>query len=209
MGGIAGITTASTTIINSYNEGEVIAQSTNTAEGKRIGGIAGSSNGKIINCLNKGTLKSLYACERMGGIAGFNSGTNAIMANCYNTGSIIIEDGNGGMIGGLVGRNNSGATIKNCYSTGTYTYPRIGYLGGINGYNYSPSAINNSYYLNITASKAYNGSSANVVNCTSKTEAEMKDDSFITLLDTDNEQSVWTKDSNNINNGYPILKWQL
>ena len=145
----------------------------------------------------------------MGGIVGFNSGTNAVIENSYNIGMIFCG-ARADMLGGIVGRNNSGATIRNCYSTGTYTYSSIVYFGGVNGYNYSPSIINNSYYLNTTATKAYNPANiSGVTNCTSKTEQEMKDASFVALLDTDNEESVWSADTTGINNGYPILKWQL
>ena len=39
-----------------------------------------------------------------------------------------------------------------------------------------------------------------------KTEEEMKQDSFVELLN--NGESNWKKDVNNINNGYPILSWE-
>ena len=40
-----------------------------------------------------------------------------------------------------------------------------------------------------------------------KPEEEMKQDSFVELLN--NGESNWKKDVNNINNGYPILGWQV
>lgn len=41
---------------------------------------------------------------------------------------------------------------------------------------------------------------------TVKTETEMKSDEFITVLN--NGGTAWKKDTNNINDGFPILSWQ-
>ena len=38
---------------------------------------------------------------------------------------------------------------------------------------------------------------------------QLKSDEQITLLNEGNATEVWVKDTGNINNGYPILKWQL
>ena len=36
----------------------------------------------------------------------------------------------------------------------------------------------------------------------------MKQDSFVELLNNGNEEEIWKKDAG-INNGYPILMWQI
>ncbi len=69
------------------------------------------------------------------------------------------------------------------------------------------STLQNNYYLNTKTSVAFynhtvNGTySANTEN--GKTEIQMKDKSFISSLG-----EAYTEDTQNINNGYPILKWQ-
>ena len=58
-----------------------------------------------------------------------------------------------------------------------------------------------------TATKALGG---NIIgefsNVLEKTEEEMRQDSFVELLN--NGESNWKKDINNINNGYPILSFE-
>ena len=41
-----------------------------------------------------------------------------------------------------------------------------------------------------------------------KSSNEMKTAEFVDLLNQDQEEDVWTRDEN-INEGYPILKWQM
>ena len=41
-----------------------------------------------------------------------------------------------------------------------------------------------------------------------KSQNEMKQDSFLELINEGLEDNVWVRDLNNKNDGYPILKWQ-
>ena len=41
-----------------------------------------------------------------------------------------------------------------------------------------------------------------------KTELEMKSPDFVEKLNEGQEDKPWKQDTNNINNGYPILSWQ-
>ena len=41
-----------------------------------------------------------------------------------------------------------------------------------------------------------------------KTEAEMKNEDFVTTLNNSQKDPPWKKDTSNINNGFPILSWQ-
>ena len=42
---------------------------------------------------------------------------------------------------------------------------------------------------------------------TAKEEADMKTESFIT--DLNNGQNIWVTDSKNMNQGFPVLSWQV
>ena len=69
------------------------------------------------------------------------------------------------------------------------------------------STIQNSYYLNTKTSVASYNIVSGVYNTNTeggKTETQMKDKSFILTL-----EDAYTEDTQNNNNGYPILKWQL
>ena len=202
IGGIMAVANSNTNITNCYNIGEVIS----LASGSNLAAIVATNSGTIKNCYNNGEIKSNKGCNYISGIVGLNYGT---IENSYNEGIIIMKS-YGSQVGGISGRNANRAAIKNCYSVGNFEYEGVSYLGGINGYSYDSSTITNSYYLNTIASRGYNPSSkTGITNCTSKTEAEMKDATFVTLLDTDNEEQTWSADTTGINNGYPILKWQL
>ena len=69
------------------------------------------------------------------------------------------------------------------------------------------STSQNNYYLNTKSSVAFynyvenDDYSANTEN--GKTETQMKDKNFVSSLG-----DAYAEDTQNINNGYPILKWQ-
>ena len=162
------------------------------------GGIIGlGGTVEISECFNIGDIKNEY---RTGGIIGqFNGGT---VKNCYNKGNIEGSPG-----GGIVGGHDEGS-VENCYNVGTYK----GQFGGITGWT-ETTRIKNSYYLD-NINRLYTGrmSSSDISeNCSSKTEEEfkVKDSTMIDLLNTGLENSVWKIDTNNINEGYPILSWQV
>ena len=97
--------------------------------------------------------------------------------------------------------NNDG-TISNCYNIGNIT------VAGIVYNNNSTGIISNSYYLENCASKFYNSNKGTIQEeCTSKIEMEMKDRNFVSILNKG--EDVFMHNTNNINNGYPILKWQI
>lgn len=73
--------------------------------------------------------------------------------------------------------------------------------------NFSCSTIQNSYYLNTKTSVASYNYSNGVYNTNTegaKTQTQMKEKSFISTLG-----DAYTEDTQNDNDGYPILKWQL
>ena len=214
-----------------------------------IGGIAGSVEGSIKKCLNKGNLdmilegnltkRTLIYAGGVGGLSG------NLTEECYNLGNINVEfNGNGEQIlevqvGGVSGNLEAGEIISNCYNIGNVTANSNKeelFVGGIaskgiggeespeikNCYNIGSvygncderkyiggiaslltAEITNCYYLN-QENFTNNGAEAGTV----ITEEEMKQDSFVELLNNENEEEIWKKDTG-INNGYPILMWQI
>ena len=74
-------------------------------------------------------------------------------------------------------------------------------IGRISGGN-----VENLYYRKLDSILGIGVNSQIEETLMQKTEEEMKSDSFIELLN--NGENNWKKDTNNINNGYPILNWQ-
>jgi hypothetical protein len=173
---------------------------------------------------------SVKANRSVGGVVGKIGKTSggATIENCANFASISSTDAKG--IGGIVGAAWNGGVIRNCYNAGTVSGTHTNPAGGIGGsveipiensYNYgnisAPKGYalslgtNNggapvptdSYYLEKTAADGgwYTGSIFD--NSGERTSDYMKSDEFVTLLG-----SGFVKDTNNINKGYPVLRWQ-
>ena len=201
VGGIAGIIFYGSTIQDSKNIANI--------EGKEniVGGLVGYGVGQIENCYNYGNVTS---SSFVGGIIGINY-TMGNVIKCYNTGNI---DGDSN-IGGIVGINKG--TVSSSYNTGKVN--AINYrAGGICGQNSTDSYIYSCY--NIGEIKAENnpggivgGDFGTITNCyylntiikenneQAKSEEELK--SMQSELGDD-----FIEDTENINNGYPILSWQ-
>ena len=104
-----------------------------------VGGIAGTSLGKILNCLNRGTVKWSGAAfcfddwAGAGGIAGRINGA-VFIANSFNSGSVTSSDTGvpaGGIVGKSKGYNDRGPVLCNCYNSGAVSGP--GPVGGVMG----------------------------------------------------------------------------
>ena len=111
----------------------------------RVGGIAGASIGKIINCTNKATIiaqdnENTYSGLMVGGIVGaINKGS---IDNCKNYGNVTAKDDSltlkkGKFAGGIVGQVYVGEgediTISNCTNSGNIiaTYQQAGGIAGL------------------------------------------------------------------------------
>ena len=184
----------------------------------RTGAIIGYAyeNSKIINCYNSANI--IATDNFVGGIVGFAK-QNIIIKNCYNSGNITATDNIGGIIGGM-----ENTTIKNCYNKGMLDGNSA---GGISGITYESAIIENCYNIgflnatNLALSINNRGNSLvsfknnyyleNTINgaddkypieeCELKTSQEMKE--LYTMLG-----KSYKEDTNNVNNGYPILQWQ-
>lgn len=203
VGGITGYLEENSAINNCYTTGDVEAQ-------YYVGGISGytSLNTLINQCYNAGDIKAIgqneFGNSNVGGIVGLNSGGSII--DCYNIGTITGINNN---VGGIIGLNRG--TLENSYNTGIVS-SSSNYIGGIVGNNSEfYSSENDTTYIG----KTYNSYSLKGVainlfgtnnsligeECSFKNSTELQ--SLYTILG-----SAFEKDTENINNGYPILQWQ-
>lgn len=180
----------------------------------------------INNSFNKGDVfskigtTSLY--NYVGGLIGYamdDTDNSSEIVNCYNVGSIVGEgSASYNSIGGIVGVNE-GFSIKNCYNSSPLSAkttksntPNVGAICG-----YSTVGVLNAYW-NISSSQTVNGSAvaenkkigvgpySREDTSVSMFPAQLKAKSFIENLNSYlPDQQYWTIDSDNINNGYPIL----
>ena len=204
------------TIKNVTVEGTVISSNNN------VGGIVGKIfSGSVENCGFKGTVESTKSKAYVGGIAGYcgngntqkgtikgcvneanvKAATNgyaggitayakfSTIENCYNTGKI-----NGAAkSGGIVGQAMNSTAITNCYNIGELSGSATAadicdFFGG--------AEISNSYY---SKNAIKSGGTGKVhENC-----GEIPAENFASILG-----NAFIKDTDNINNGYPILSWQ-
>ena len=187
-----------------YTNRAIIEQCVNNgtiSKGKRLGGIACTNTGTIRQCINNGKVQPV---EDGGGITNTNSGT---IEYCYNINDVGIEGGNYSSMSGITKTNDTSGIVTNCYSIGVINGNR---KAGISYEN--KGSVLNSYYIKKGIYDLQSSSSTGTVeNSSDKTEAQMKNDSFLNDLNagltTGNE--IFVKDTNNINGGFPILKWQL
>lgn len=195
----------------------VIEQCVNTAyiEGtKCAGGIAGRSYGIIRECVNTGEIKGNGGGkDGIGGICGLAGNKSDTCANlkitdCYNTG--VISNNNGRWHGGIAGFADDNIYLQNCYDIGEikagYSWnwnPIIGHTDTADSGKGAIDTICNNYSLEgLNYGDKTASSQPNTVGII-KTESEFKTEDMAGLLG-----SSWTMDSYNINDGYPVLKWQ-
>jgi hypothetical protein len=189
-GTAAGTGEVSGYILNSSNTGAVSGYA-------KIGGITGENSGVINSCWNTAAVSSVYnGRSGVGGIAGRagNNGTaveKSLIWNCYNTGA--VSAGEGSWAGGICGFENSLSVCANSYDTGNvaaYKY-NDAISGDTEGVNH------NCYYLYGTDGvQGFDGSSE-------KGETALR--GLTSTLNSGNNANIWVADSNNVNNGYPVL----
>ena len=202
-GGIVGYIVTGNVIIGNCHNTELIAASDyyspNTFDYSMIGGIIGyivTGNVIINNCCNTGKIGGLerLQTERAGGIVGAANDVILTIDNCYNTGEILyvwFYNFRGGILGW--GGDNNISTLKNCYNSGSADY-------GIVAKSSGTLNIYNSHYC----SADFGGMG------TPQTEAFMKTQEFVDILNNGpTPNSAYTLDVPLINNGFPILNWQI
>ena len=153
---------------------------------------------KVINCYNSSKVES---AGNAGGITVGEVDSGSIL-NCYNTGKITSKDGYaGGILASCVGYD-----IYNCYNIGEVSGKVYGSLVG----KPVASTIKNCYYLSDTTyfgEKDENDDDLSVENIEQIKLENLKTDLAIRFLNS-NGYTSYKKDTNNVNNGYPILDWQ-
>lgn len=201
------------------------------------GAIVGRNRGKIINCTNESKVVGDYYLT--GGIAGRINATkrNSLVEKCFNKGEVYsladMEKGwqTAGIVANASGNNEYQVHINNSYNSG-YIHG-IGRVGGIinfgsyykitNSYNVgklesenkvgnggivtsinedSNNVLSNNYWLDTCGATYGIYSISSNEGAESKTENELK--GLASILSDE-----YIDDVTNINNGYPILKWQL
>ncbi len=187
-------------IYNCYNTGDVIAivNEYNDWKYATAAGICAYYGKTINNCYNTGNILSNSNSQysRASGIA---DGCN--VTNCYNLGTVKAIGSENTVIqcGGIAARKEAGdVIITNSYNTGKIEYEggksiSLGAILGLGG------TITNCSYLAGTAEKGM-GTGTDVTTRIDNIE-DMPD--VLTILG-----SEFKKDTNDINNGYPIFTWQ-
>lgn len=182
---------------------------------RTVGGIVGSNFGDISYCYNYGDIDFWWegSMSKIGGIAGVCADTGdstwapGNITSCYNTGEInwinTVQSSRG--YGGIVCFTGSTSYVINCYSIGDMKVGRSDYTPIVPRYD-SGITINNNYTLDTVLSNHtyYDEDSANVTIWGIIKNAEWyKSAESLTALG-----GAYTTDTSNINNGFPVLKWQ-
>ena len=209
-GGITSVCSNTAEIRQSLNTGAVTG---NTGAGGIVA--MGSYNGLVEQCVNTGAITS--ASGEAGGIAGYSSSE---IDSCYNTGAV-----SGNTAGGIVAcqfmdqlpntHNFVTSKVSNCYTTGTVTGTGTNPVtGAAVGWLHSGNIVSveqttyrdfQVYALEGTCAQLVGQKSENAKDATAfKTAAELKSDAMLTTLG-----DAFKKDAGNINNGYPVLVWQV
>ena len=201
VGGIVGYCDKDSYLLYNINKGIITNNSTQIDDniGLYTGGIVGNfgKNSCIYRCANIGKVTGL---QYVGGICG-SASSNAKILEVYNLGEI---EGTGNSIGGIAGRIYNESLITESYNTGNIV-SKGNFIGGIVGsIDKGENIIKNCYSIgNITGNQAdpivgQKNLNSEILNCFSRK------DNFSHI----NLGSAFKTDTNNINNGYPILSWQ-
>ncbi len=184
-----------------------------------VGGLVGALNGEIKGCINSTNItieSNLSGALRVGGVCGAMD-INSVVENCYNTGKLAIGTNVSGYVGGITGIIGQTAnSIKNVYNIGkieeTSTSSSRGLnIGGVVGFKDGSSScvVEKTYSLDGLITTHNSNSLITDTGYEKKTNKELSGQAGVTLLNTGNDNPIWVEDTNNINNGYPILKWQV
>lgn len=172
----------------------------NRSVGGIVGKIGKTADGAVIErCANYADVKNTDS-KGVGGIAG--SGWNGgVIRDCYNAGNITSTYASC-PVGGISGSNE--IQLENCYSYGKITALKSSFAMGIGTNNGGApmTYVKNCWYLKDSASGGYYTNNK-ADDSGAMTDAEMKEAEFVDTLG-----DAFSYDSHNINNGYPVLKWQ-
>ena len=169
-----------------------------------IGGIIGTTaESEIKECYNLGDIEGKGQEDELGTYCGgiVGSGVTSKIASCYNDGNIVSL---GKYAGGIIGRLLSRGEVTNCYNKGIVENHGIS-NGNIVGFLYSESKTDNCYFSKEICDLEGVGQTNNDTTI-NKSISYMKTSDFVDDLNKDEE--IFVIDIG-INDGYPILKWQV
>lgn len=192
VGGITGQTGLNAKVTKCRNTASV-------AGTQSIGGITGAvSYGTISKCINTGSVGTEDKSQQAGGIVGLMS-NYAVVEGCYNTGTVIGKKN----LGGLAGEATVCAVPQGCYNIGSVA-SGINTGGSVGSYTGSAyiSQTTGSFYL------AESQAAATDKTATGASSATMKKAAFVTKLNQQIGTEFFAEDTEKLNGGYPILKWQ-
>lgn len=218
-GGIVGSADSINNIRACINYGNVYGE--NKMGGVAVGGICGecgvSFRGEIIECCNMGTIAASEGIINMipkgiGGITGAHGKT----VNCYNGGQVIGIDHL--PAGGIIGSSNVGPKriMQNNYSVGKV---KNGYPGAITSVSGDCVwELSYCYWLTGTAADGVCETGRGDLNTPPQdtssvfeyNRSQMTAQAFVDELNANSQSlgygKVWAMDTENRNNGYPVLK---
>lgn len=197
----------------------------------------GELTGSLVGQMNGGILQCCYSLATINSGSSFGTGGLVAVAShaskvdrCYFAGEI---SGNSD-VGGIVGTAQYGCEIINCYNKGVINAPEGWFVGGIVGSAYDtgtliancynlgevnasesfmskPEAIVGDAEFKVTVQNCYfldNGKFEEASGVMKKSEADMKLEAMVTLLNAGDENGYWQADTKNLNNGFPVFAWQ-
>lgn len=198
-GGVVGEHDKVATMTNCSNEGKV-------SGGKYVGGLAGrvysSSSNAVTSSFNRGDVSGR---QWAGGITG-SVYSGGVLTDVYSRCNVEATSSSNGYVGGLIGEFRSG-TVINAYAAGTVASAAAGNsCGGVAG---SLSFANGAKTLsNVSYAESMGDTTGDLKGCTIQNdEAEALSDNELKAL-ADDLGSGFTDDSENINEGYPVLSWE-
>ena len=206
VGGISGMTSNNYFIKNCYNTGNIeVKSNTVTTTGGIIGKTANEGN-EIKNCYNIGEIifngKVDSTSVYIAGIAGYSIGCR--VSNVYNECEIKINQQNSNIRVGGIAAGFFEETISDSYNTGNIIADNTesNNIGSLIGSD-NIAIYERCYYLTGT----YNVGLGGGASVTGVTQLDSID-KFPSVLSVVNGDGAFKEDTNNINNGYPILNWQ-
>ena len=206
--GLIGKVSGATTITNCGVTGTVSNTSTNSNYAVRIGSLVGYFSGALTlnDCYSTATIssKSTTSSSAAGGLIGGSGSAYSVTAkNCYFSGNVTAKNYAGGFIGYLNSNQSTFVSAPhaytNCYTSGAVSGGTNKAFGFAYCYLTTAATFTNCYFNSDSNTKGCNETVSGVE---AKTSDELKD--LAGTLGDNNFQP----DTQNINNGYPILQWQ-
>lgn len=162
--------------------------------GEQVGGIAGRMNrSEIQQVFNRKSY--VKGTKYVGGIVGYKN--YGWLYYAYNSGMVVSSDNRASGIAGY--NDNSSTSIQASYNIGFLIAPNKGTTAGIST---SANSSKNCFYLDQSDREIVaNGAEE-------KTESFMMSESFISTLNGLSFDNIWTTDDDEVNDGYPVFKWE-